>query len=54
MGKRCQKGDEVGRRAPKGHFVVYVGEEMRKFVVPISYLSVPIFTQLERDCIALP
>ncbi|KAH7866857.1 hypothetical protein Vadar_025874 [Vaccinium darrowii] len=44
--KRCRKGDEVGRRAPKGHFVVYVGEEMRRFVVPISYLRVPIFKQL--------
>uniref|UniRef100_A0A2C9WFF6 SAUR family protein n=1 Tax=Manihot esculenta TaxID=3983 RepID=A0A2C9WFF6_MANES len=34
------------RRAPKGHFVVYVGNEMKRFVVPISYLHNPMFQQL--------
>ncbi|KAK9292536.1 hypothetical protein L1049_020510 [Liquidambar formosana] len=34
------------RRAPKGHFVVYVGKELRRFVVPTSYLKNPIFQQL--------
>ena len=33
-------------RAPKGHFVVYVGNEMKRFVVPTSYLKSPIFQQL--------
>ncbi|KAI7990813.1 Auxin-responsive protein SAUR15 [Camellia lanceoleosa] len=40
---------EEKRRAPKGHFVVYVGEEeqqLRRFVVPISYLKTPTFKQL--------
>ncbi|KAL8553563.1 hypothetical protein ACS0TY_002030 [Phlomoides rotata] len=34
------------KRTPKGHIVVYVGEEMRRFVVPISCLKNPQFQQL--------
>ena len=37
---------EERRRAPKGHFVVYVGTEMRRFVIPTSFLQNPIFQQL--------
>ncbi|MBA0633698.1 hypothetical protein Godav_026037, partial [Gossypium davidsonii] len=33
-------------RAPKGHFVVYVGTEMTRFVIPTSFLNNPIFQQL--------
>lgn len=33
-------------RAPKGHFVVYVGEEHKRFVVPTSYLKKSIFKRL--------
>ncbi|KAI4346381.1 hypothetical protein L6164_007279 [Bauhinia variegata] len=33
-------------RTPKGHFVVYVGIEMRRFVVPMSYLKNPTFQRL--------
>ncbi|KAK2967014.1 hypothetical protein RJ640_003370 [Escallonia rubra] len=33
-------------RAPKGHFVVYVGSKLTRFVVPLSYLRNPIFQQL--------
>lgn len=32
--------------APKGHFVVYVGKEMTRFVIPTSYLKNPLFQQL--------
>lgn len=36
-----------GRRiAPRGHFVVYVGEKLRRFEVPLSCLSYPVFRQL--------
>uniref|UniRef100_A0A6N2MAK1 Auxin-responsive protein n=1 Tax=Salix viminalis TaxID=40686 RepID=A0A6N2MAK1_SALVM len=43
----CQKVElEGGGRAPKGHFVVYVGNEMKRFVVPTSYLKNPIFQKL--------
>ncbi|PHT62414.1 Indole-3-acetic acid-induced protein ARG7 [Capsicum annuum] len=32
---------------PKGHFVVYVGEKQKKrFVIPISFLSQPLFQDL--------
>ncbi|CAA2940410.1 auxin-induced protein 15A-like [Olea europaea var. sylvestris] len=31
---------------PKGHFAVYVGEEHRRFVVPISFLNNPLFQEL--------
>ncbi|MCD7467150.1 hypothetical protein HAX54_004425 [Datura stramonium] len=33
--------------APKGHFAVYVGEKQKKrFVIPISFLSQPLFQDL--------
>ncbi|KAL6962000.1 hypothetical protein U1Q18_036956 [Sarracenia purpurea var. burkii] len=42
-----KKGEIEGRkRAPKGHFVVYVGRELKRFVVPTSYLKDPFFQQL--------
>ncbi|XP_049405205.1 auxin-induced protein 15A-like [Solanum stenotomum] len=32
---------------PKGHFAVYVGEKQKKrFVIPISFLSQPLFQDL--------
>ncbi|KAK4740298.1 hypothetical protein R3W88_003995 [Solanum pinnatisectum] len=32
---------------PKGHFAVYVGEKQKKrFVIPISFLSEPLFQDL--------
>ncbi|KAI4323746.1 hypothetical protein L6164_023327 [Bauhinia variegata] len=31
---------------PKGCLAVYVGEEMRRFVIPISYLNQPSFHEL--------
>ncbi|KAL5577410.1 hypothetical protein UlMin_019109 [Ulmus minor] len=34
------------KRAPKGHFVVYVGKEMKRFVLPLCYLKNSNFQQL--------
>ncbi|GAB2282822.1 Protein SMALL AUXIN UP-REGULATED RNA 12 [Dionaea muscipula] len=31
---------------PKGHFVVYVGENRSRFIVPISWLTHPVFLAL--------
>ncbi|XP_050363136.1 auxin-induced protein 15A-like [Argentina anserina] len=39
--------DTTGTDVPKGHFAVYVGEGKKKrFVIPISYLSHPLFLDL--------
>uniref|UniRef100_A0A0E0ADZ8 Auxin-responsive protein n=1 Tax=Oryza glumipatula TaxID=40148 RepID=A0A0E0ADZ8_9ORYZ len=35
-----------GGGVPKGYFVVYVGEEARRFVVPTGYLREPAFRDL--------
>ncbi|KAF9599923.1 hypothetical protein IFM89_001869 [Coptis chinensis] len=34
------------KKAPKGHFVVYVGSDMRRYVVPMFYLKNSLFQQL--------
>ncbi|XP_020203232.1 auxin-induced protein 10A5 [Cajanus cajan] len=36
------KGIEV----PKGYLAVYVGDKMRRFVIPVSYLNQPSFQEL--------
>ncbi|KAI6701126.1 hypothetical protein NL676_015450 [Syzygium grande] len=54
LGKRLQRSlsghKEVNSAAldvPKGHFAVYVGENQKKrFVIPLSYLSLPSFLDL--------
>ncbi|BAT79040.1 hypothetical protein VIGAN_02183900 [Vigna angularis var. angularis] len=38
--------DQEMRKAPKGQFVVYVGEQHTRFTLPLSYLKNPIFQQL--------
>ncbi|XP_062165181.1 protein SMALL AUXIN UP-REGULATED RNA 51-like [Alnus glutinosa] len=46
LGKKQQQGyDEQGLPldVPKGHFVVYVGENRSRYIVPISYLTRPEF-----------
>ncbi|KAI9098405.1 hypothetical protein K1719_025030 [Acacia pycnantha] len=37
---------EEAKGTPKGHFVVYVGIEMERFVVPMTYLKNPMFLRL--------
>ncbi|KAL8467285.1 hypothetical protein ACS0TY_036123 [Phlomoides rotata] len=46
MHKRVEILHQNKKIAPKGHFVVYVGKEMTRFVVPISFLKNPLFQQL--------
>ncbi|KAK4378229.1 hypothetical protein RND71_000091 [Anisodus tanguticus] len=44
---RIIKKSSTTEVVPKGHFVVYVGEEQKKrFVIPISFLSQPLFQDL--------
>ncbi|PHU22054.1 Auxin-responsive protein SAUR21 [Capsicum chinense] len=44
---RMIKKSSSTRDVPKGHFAVYVGETQKKrFVVPISFLSEPLFQDL--------
>ncbi|KAK7312271.1 hypothetical protein VNO77_36024 [Canavalia gladiata] len=35
-----------GLEVPKGYLAVYVGEKMRRFVIPVSYLNQPSFQEL--------
>ncbi|XP_047167302.1 indole-3-acetic acid-induced protein ARG7-like [Vigna umbellata] len=32
--------------APKGYLAVYVGENMKRFVIPVSHLNQPLFQDL--------
>ncbi|CAH9054733.1 unnamed protein product [Cuscuta europaea] len=38
--------DELPLDVPKGHFVVYVGENRSRYIVPISFLARPEFQRL--------
>jgi len=40
--KRPSKGAQI----PKGFLAVYVGDDMRRFLIPISYLNQPTFQEL--------
>ncbi|KAG6779600.1 hypothetical protein POTOM_015993 [Populus tomentosa] len=44
--RRILLSPETSSTVPKGHFVVYVGETLKRFVVPISYLKNPSFQKL--------
>jgi len=38
-----------GLEVPKGYLAVYVGDKMRRFVIPVSYLNRSSFQQLLRQ-----
>ncbi|XP_021902523.1 auxin-responsive protein SAUR50-like [Carica papaya] len=48
LGKKQSYQDEEGLPldVPKGHFVVYVGEQRSRYIVPISLLTRPEFQNL--------
>ncbi|KAK7258012.1 hypothetical protein RIF29_32388 [Crotalaria pallida] len=37
---------QAASKVPKGYLAVYVGDKMKRFVIPISYLSQPSFQEL--------
>ncbi|QCE16880.1 auxin-induced protein 15A-like [Vigna unguiculata] len=41
--RRASKGTEI---PPKGFLAVYVGDNMRRFLIPVSYLNQPTFQDL--------
>ncbi|MQM20008.1 hypothetical protein Taro_053023 [Colocasia esculenta] len=41
-----RKSSSQSPSTPRGHFAIYVGEEQKRFVVPISYLKHPLFQDL--------
>jgi len=41
-----QSSTRKGLEVPKGHLAVYVGDKMRRFVIPVSFLNQPSFQQL--------
>ncbi|XP_047179429.1 auxin-induced protein X10A-like [Vigna umbellata] len=38
--------ENKGLEVPKGHLAVYVGDKMRRFVIPVSLLNQPSFQEL--------
>ncbi|KAL5097576.1 hypothetical protein RYX36_001903 [Vicia faba] len=40
------QGSTKGFEVPKGYLVVYVGDKMRRSVIPISYLNQSLFQEL--------
>ncbi|KAL5055593.1 hypothetical protein RYX36_022659 [Vicia faba] len=40
------QGSTKGFEVPKGYLAVYVGDKMRRFVIPISYLNQSLFQEL--------
>ncbi|KAK4259502.1 hypothetical protein QN277_005826 [Acacia crassicarpa] len=48
---RKQASSNSGVVVPKGHLAVYVGEEMKRFVIPISHLYQPSFQDLLSEAV---
>ncbi|RZS20222.1 hypothetical protein BHM03_00052715 [Ensete ventricosum] len=49
LGREKEQQEGLPVDVPKGHFVVYVGENRSRFIVPISYLDHPEFQGLLRQ-----
>jgi SAUR family protein len=45
-GRAHLDGEAIPRDVPRGHTVVYVGEELRRYVVRVSCLDHPLFREL--------
>ncbi|XP_051132031.1 auxin-induced protein 15A [Andrographis paniculata] len=51
-GNGCASDDETGQSpktptdVPRGYLAVYVGQELRRFIIPTSYLGDPLFKVL--------
>ncbi|XP_059639098.1 auxin-responsive protein SAUR71-like [Cornus florida] len=46
VGELSDGHQEKWRQVPKGSLAVYVGPELRRFVIPATYLSMPDFQEL--------
>ncbi|XLR13545.1 hypothetical protein HN51_034450 [Arachis hypogaea] len=46
MGFRLPAIRRASSEVPKGYLAVYVGEKMKRFVIPVSYLNQPLFQEL--------
>ncbi|GAU32277.1 hypothetical protein TSUD_62930 [Trifolium subterraneum] len=43
---RSRASSSKGADVPKGYLAVYVGEKMKRFVIPVSYLNQTSFQEL--------
>lgn len=49
LGRRTSFTSQAARKVvevPKGYLAVYVGEKMKRFMIPISFLNQPLFQEL--------
>ncbi|KAL2329038.1 hypothetical protein Fmac_022465 [Flemingia macrophylla] len=44
--RRAKQAASKGEEVPKGYLAVYVGEKMKRFIIPIGYLNQPSFQDL--------
>ena len=42
----CTKSSNKTRKVPKGYIGLYVGEEKKRYEIPVKYLSLPAFQEL--------